>query len=82
MPKGELWVDVEAFEEAAATARRSRDTAASRAALNLYAGELLPKDPYEEWAEVRREGLGQSVPFSAGRAREPPRGARGVRSRH
>ena len=58
-PKGELWVDVEAFEEAAATARRSRDRAAYRAALNLYAGELLPKDPYEEWAEVPREGLRQ-----------------------
>ena len=58
-PGGEMWVDVEAFEEAAATARRSRDTAAFRAALNLYAGELLPKDPYEEWAELPREGLGQ-----------------------
>ena len=59
-PGGELWLDVEAFEEAAATARRSRDTAAYRAALSLYAGELLPRDPYEEWAEVPREGLGQS----------------------
>jgi predicted ATPase/DNA-binding SARP family transcriptional activator/DNA-binding CsgD family transcriptional regulator len=58
-PKGELWLDVEAFEEAAATARRSRDRAAYRAALNLYAGELLPKDPYEEWVEVPREGLRQ-----------------------
>ena len=58
-PGGDLWVDVEAFEQAAATARRSRDTAAYRAALKLYAGELLPKDPYEEWAEVPREGLRQ-----------------------
>src|SRR5215212_5060399 len=58
-PQGDLWVDGEAFEEAAATARRSRDTAAYRAALNLYAGELLPRDPYEEWAEVPRESLGQ-----------------------
>jgi DNA-binding SARP family transcriptional activator len=58
-PGGELWVDVEAFEEAAATARRSRDTASFRAALNLYAGELLPRDPYEEWAEVPRERLRQ-----------------------
>ena len=53
-------MDVEAFEEAAATARRSREPAAFRAALNLYAGELLPRDPYEEWAEVPREGLRQS----------------------
>ena len=58
-PGAELWVDVEAFEEAAATARRSREPAAYRAALNLYAGELLPRDPYEEWAEVPREGLRQ-----------------------
>src|SRR5215211_2255873 len=58
-PGGELWVDVEAFEEAATTARRSRDTAAYRAALSLYAGELLPRDPYEEWAEVPRESLRQ-----------------------
>ena len=59
-PGGELWLDVEAFEEAVATARRSREPAAYRAALNLYAGELLPGDPYEEWAEERREGLRQS----------------------
>jgi DNA-binding SARP family transcriptional activator len=58
-PGAELWVDVEAFEEAAATARRSREPAAYRAALNLYAGELLPRDPYEEWAEVPRESLRQ-----------------------
>src|SRR3712207_2177696 len=48
---GELWLDVEAFGAAAATARRSREPAAYRAALNLYAGELLPRDPYEEWAQ-------------------------------
>jgi predicted ATPase/DNA-binding SARP family transcriptional activator/DNA-binding CsgD family transcriptional regulator len=58
-PAGELWLDVEAFEEAAATARRSREPAAYRAALNLYAGELLPRDPYEEWVEVPRESLRQ-----------------------
>src|SRR5829696_8982945 len=42
-PGGDLWVDVDAFEEAAATARRSRDPAAYRAALDLYAGDLLPR---------------------------------------
>jgi predicted ATPase/DNA-binding SARP family transcriptional activator/DNA-binding CsgD family transcriptional regulator len=56
-PGGSLWVDVEAFEEAAAIARRSRDPAAYRAALELYAGELLPNDRYEGWAEGRREEL-------------------------
>jgi len=53
-PEGQLWVDVEAFEEAAAIARRSKDPAAYRAAIELYSGELLPEDRYEEWAEDRR----------------------------
>ncbi len=59
-PDRPLWVDVEAFEEAAATARRSRDPAAYRAALNLYAGDLLPADPHEDWAEDRRRQARQS----------------------
>ena len=58
-PGGSLWVDVEVFEEAALTARRSRDPAAYRAAIDLYAGDLLPEDRYEEWAEGRRENLRQ-----------------------
>src|SRR5215216_1628701 len=58
-PAGQLWVDVDAFEEAARTARRSRDPAAYRAALDLYAGDLLPENCYEEWAEGRREELRQ-----------------------
>ena len=50
-------MDVDAFEEAAATARRVKDLAAYRVAIDLYAGELLPGDRYEEWAQERREGL-------------------------
>ncbi|HEV2092679.1 MAG TPA: BTAD domain-containing putative transcriptional regulator [Rubrobacter sp.] len=56
-PGGSLWVDVEVFEETAAKARRLRDPAAYRAAVDLYAGELLPADRYEAWAEDRREML-------------------------
>lgn len=56
-PGERLWVDIEAFEEAAATARRSRDPSAFRLAVELYAGELLPGDRYEEWTEGRREEL-------------------------
>jgi DNA-binding SARP family transcriptional activator len=56
-PSGNVWVDVDAFEEAAAIARRARDPAAYRAAIELYGGELLPEDRYEEWAEPRREEL-------------------------
>src|SRR3712207_5313292 len=47
-PSGDLWVDAEAFEEAAAAARRAKEPAAYRAAIELYAGELLPGDRYEE----------------------------------
>jgi DNA-binding SARP family transcriptional activator len=56
-PVGDLWVDVDAFEEAAAIARGSRDPSAYRAALDLYGGEPLPGDRYEEWAEEPRDSL-------------------------
>jgi len=56
-PEGQLWVDSEAFEEAAKNAHRSRDPAAYEVALDLYAGELLPGDRYEEWAEKHRRRL-------------------------
>jgi predicted ATPase/DNA-binding SARP family transcriptional activator len=56
-PEGPLWVDVEAFEEAAATARYTMEPAAFGAALDLYAGELLPEDRYEVWLEERRAQL-------------------------
>jgi predicted ATPase/DNA-binding SARP family transcriptional activator/DNA-binding CsgD family transcriptional regulator len=58
-PEGRLWLDVDAFEGAAATARRSKDPATYRSAIELYAGELLPEDRYEEWAEGRRVELRQ-----------------------
>jgi DNA-binding SARP family transcriptional activator len=56
-PESSLWVDVEAFKEAARTAHRSREPAVYRAALDLYSGELLPTDRYEEWAEQPRRRL-------------------------
>jgi predicted ATPase/DNA-binding SARP family transcriptional activator/DNA-binding CsgD family transcriptional regulator len=58
-PEGDLWVDMDAFEEAARTARFARGPAVYQAAIDLYAGDLLPEDRYEEWAEVRREQLRQ-----------------------
>jgi DNA-binding SARP family transcriptional activator len=58
-PDGPLWVDVEVFEDAARTARLTREPAAYRAAIELYAGELLPEDRYEAWTEKRREELRQ-----------------------
>ncbi|MDQ3862995.1 MAG: transcriptional regulator, partial [Actinomycetota bacterium] len=56
-PEGQLWVDSEAFEEAARNAHHSREPAAYEFALNLYAGELMPGDRYEEWAEEHRRRL-------------------------
>ena len=56
-PHHPLWVDVEAFEEAASTARKEKEPAAYRAAIDLYAGDLLLADRYEEWAEERRSEL-------------------------
>src|SRR5829696_5221065 len=56
-PESSLWVDVDVFEEAARSARRSREPALYRVALDLYSGELLPTDRYEEWAEELRRRL-------------------------
>jgi DNA-binding SARP family transcriptional activator len=50
-------VDVEAFRAALATARRGGDVGEYRRALDLYRGELLPDDLYEEWAEAPRREL-------------------------
>lgn len=55
--RGEVRVDVDEFERAAAEARRSREIEAYRVALEIYAGELLPEDLFEEWAERRRSEL-------------------------
>ena len=54
-PESPLWIDVEAFEDAAKGARRSGEPASYRAAVDLYAGDLLPEDLYEEWVQERRE---------------------------
>jgi predicted ATPase/predicted negative regulator of RcsB-dependent stress response len=47
-------VDVELFEDAAAAAT---DPSAARYALSLYAGELLPENRYDDWAETSRAAL-------------------------
>jgi DNA-binding SARP family transcriptional activator len=56
-PTGTVWVDVHAFEAAAAAARQGPTPAAYQAALALYTGDLLPEDRYEEWTLRRREEL-------------------------
>ncbi|HET8907135.1 MAG TPA: tetratricopeptide repeat protein [Ktedonobacterales bacterium] len=62
--------DVEAFEAAAAQARRHSSMAAYRAAIALYTGDLLPQDRYADWAAVRRATLAsQFVDLLLGLAR-------------
>ena len=58
-PDTPLWIDIEAFEDAVIEARQSRDPDAYQAALALYTGDLLPEDPYDDWAISRREALRQ-----------------------
>ena len=50
----DLWVDVDAFEAAA----RRGDT---EGALALYAGDLLPENRFDQWAELRRVQVRASV---------------------
>ncbi|MGI9166375.1 MAG: AfsR/SARP family transcriptional regulator [Pyrinomonadaceae bacterium] len=52
-----LWVDVVAFEHAAAEAMKGEDAEPYTAALSLYSGDLLAEDLYEDWAATRREQL-------------------------
>jgi len=52
-----IWIDVEAFEEAGAAARATGELEAYRKAIELYGGELLPEDRYEQWTAARRESL-------------------------
>jgi DNA-binding SARP family transcriptional activator len=61
-PRASVDTDVERFEAAAKAALAAPDGDASRAAADLYAGELLPDDRYESWlveprARLRRRYL-------------------------
>jgi predicted ATPase/DNA-binding SARP family transcriptional activator len=51
------WLDTEAFEAARRRARQTRDPRDYRAAVELYRGELLPEDRFEDWAEGPREAF-------------------------
>jgi len=56
-PDSAIEVDVVLFEAAAVAARHARDRSAFEQAIDLYNGDLLPEDRYEDWAAGRREGL-------------------------
>ncbi len=56
-PVEQVHVDVAAFQAAASRAWQGADIAAVERAIEHYSGDLLPDEPYEEWAESRRQGL-------------------------
>lgn len=55
--QGDVSIDADVFERAATLALRTRDANACASALDLYGGELLPEDRYEDWSVSRRERL-------------------------
>ena len=59
-----LSLDVELFRSSLAAARRARDVDEYWRALELYQGELLPEDRYDDWAGAPRREL--HVEFLAG----------------
>jgi DNA-binding SARP family transcriptional activator len=56
-PPNGVWVDADAFEQQATGALQADDPAASYAAVELYTGDLLPEDRFEDWATEQRETL-------------------------
>lgn len=56
-PEGTLATDVDAFERAARDAIGTADRDAAAGAAKLYAGDLLPDQPYEAWLTEHRERL-------------------------
>ena len=51
------WLDTDAFEAACRRARQTRDPRDYRAAAELYRGDLLPEDRFEDWTDGPREAL-------------------------
>ena len=56
-PGAHVTVDAVRFEQLARKAASENDPQLAREALDWYGGELLPADPYEDWAAHRRESL-------------------------
>ena len=71
-----LGIDIEEFEAAAAKAERAPSIERYRQAIDLYAGELLPEDRFDEWAAARRQALSERQLDPARRSRPPARAGR------
>ena len=59
-PDIRFWVDVDEFTALAQAAIDSGDPSLYNAAIDIYRGELLPEDRYEEWSAPRRASLQQT----------------------
>jgi DNA-binding SARP family transcriptional activator len=60
-PDADLWVDADEFELTLAQVQRAADPMPLlQRADALYAGDYLPEDMYENWAQERREDLKRS----------------------
>lgn len=73
LPDADVSVDVERFERAVSAHRSGADPAAAAEAIDVYAGDLLPEDLYEQWTDAERERLRLcylSLLRTAGRWRE------------
>lgn len=49
-----LWIDAEHFEAIASKALSDHDPSSLATAIAAYGGELLPEEPYADWATARR----------------------------
>ena len=56
-PDRPIRVDAHTFEDLAESAVTRNDAELAGQAADAYAGDLLPEDPYEQWAQERRDRL-------------------------
>src|SRR5262249_20491903 len=61
-PAGAVWVDADAFESLVAQAHAAADPVPLlEAAVQLYRGDLLETDPYDDWMLARRDTLQRTL---------------------
>jgi DNA-binding SARP family transcriptional activator len=56
-PSVPLWVDIDAFEQASGAAMSTSQISRFYDAIDLYRGDLLPEDRYDDWTVSRRDAL-------------------------
>jgi len=56
-PSVDIWIDVEAFEQSTAKLHAGAGPDAFYQTIEIYGGDLLPEDRYEDWTLERRDYL-------------------------